>query len=170
MFGKISKLALGMSLIGGVMATQEQKEDVSYHMLFDIKSPVEVKISPEKEKEFRPLLDQYNEKFQSAGCNELEDTSEELIPQVKKTFSGELSSIEKIEDDFFGGKMGFPEAVDAVLKNFNGLPEAAYYLACFYDQLGAYKIALLWIKVASELGIPNSKHLMMEIFSKMRGS
>lgn len=168
MFGKISKLALGMSLIGGVMATQEQKEDISYHMLFDTKSPVEVKISPEMEKEFRSELNGYNARFQSADCTELENVAEELIPQVEKTFSSKSPDIEKIEEGFFEGKMKFSEAVAAILKNFDRLPDAAYHLAGLYDQLGAYKIALLWIKVSFELGIPGSKHLMREISAKMR--
>ena len=148
-----------------------ETSDISSYHLFQGSPHPEIIVSPTTKDSLSKELASCSEKFQSADCTDQIEVAENLIPRLKTVFFGKKDTsvedkIASLELDVFKGK-NILEAVPIIVNERQGLPQAAYYVACMYDQEGIYRVALLWSKVAYELGIHEAKNLGRELITKI---
>lgn len=162
-------LLFGAILVG---ASDGKTSDISSYHLFQGSPHPEIIVSPSIKDKLSEELVFCSEEFQSADCTEQSKVAENLIPRLKTVFFGKKDTsvegkIASLELDVFKGK-NILEVVPIIVNERQGLPNAAYQLACMYDQQGIYRVALLWSKVAYELGVPAAKFLGRELITKIR--
>ena len=165
---------LNILLIGSVFAGTSigRTLDINSYHLFQGSPHPNVTVSPTIKSTLSEELVRCSEEFQSADCTEQSEIAETLIPRLKTVFFGKNDTsledkIASLELDVFKGK-NILEAVPTIINERQGLPNAAYQLACMYDQEGIYSVALLWSKVAYELGVPGAKFLGRDLIAKIR--
>lgn len=167
----LNKLLLIGSVLSGT-SIGGTSEVISYHLFQGSPHP-QIVVSPSIKAVLSEKLTRCNEEFQSAACTDLEDTAETLIPRLKNIFIGKenkvsTDAINSLEESFYKNEIDISTAAAKIIEKRKGLPEAAYQLACMYDQEGIYSIALLWSKIAYELGIRSGEIFGKQLIFKLK--
>lgn len=173
----MKKLLCAMALIAtcGVNAMNEVADnEINYHLFQGI-SNCTAQTNVDNEKNLEQQLSDCKERFQSADCGYLDETAKELIPELKVIFLGNEADetlLSQTEEDFFNNKMQISTAISNIMEMRKGLPFAALFLANMYEQVGIENIALLWAKIAYNLGEKSAeqlgKHLLLKIRLKIQ--